>query len=536
MKIVLSTVILLFLIVVPIVTSHISAPQRTPASTTIYDYESEQDEVSLQKIKKILETQKINNIEDLLSYLNTAFPQFMERHTFVFDSRSLHGSSYKNPRAIVYGKSANFILTFNGSPDQEGFQKLEVAQFNQKKKTYDFIEIEFSSSKSPGYSISKPGGPGGICLQCHINNKPIWDTYDIWPGVYGSIDEEPLRASQKFLPNIPVSNSLYLDGEKNMWLEFLQIRLKHPRYKWLPIPLSKDNSLYDQQGKVFFPNTELSVKLTRNNFPRIMNDIKKNKHKFSKDIVSQVLFSFDCRRVDDESVKKAIEVLKVRYQESILAIENKLKSRMIDVLLRYSKAPYFNRNLLLNFLAFRQDVKNMQASEGFQITSDSNLNQIITKEISTVLLCLEKTYPNMDSSYPKEWKACFEKHKTPELDKINLTTFYQWLYKKNLASAKSRANRIAISAAIFESHQLGLSTDSWSTLQFGEQDYSTGSGIEESLFRNGFAQIFNRTEAFGGKNAFGEFVLKSGLEPQSAFLSEQEIKTYCKDLVTSTGL
>src|SRR5256885_17060270 len=55
---------------------------------------------------------------------STLFP-YTTLFRSVFESRSLQGASPENPRVILFGPDARFIVTFNGSPAQRGFRSEE---------------------------------------------------------------------------------------------------------------------------------------------------------------------------------------------------------------------------------------------------------------------------------------------------------------------------------------------------------------------------------------------------------------------------
>src|SRR5256885_10047748 len=70
---------------------------------------------------------------------STLFP-----YTTLFrSSRSLQGASPENPRVILYGPDARFIVTFNGSPAQRGFRAVETMEFEDASKEFRLRELLF---------------------------------------------------------------------------------------------------------------------------------------------------------------------------------------------------------------------------------------------------------------------------------------------------------------------------------------------------------------------------------------------------------
>lgn len=98
--------------------------ERLPAQSayeyTADDFTPSPEDLSFQELSGILQKERFSKIEDLLQYLNTHKPEYMSHYSLAFGSRSLHQSSKQNPRAIVYGKRANFIISFNGEPSRLG--------------------------------------------------------------------------------------------------------------------------------------------------------------------------------------------------------------------------------------------------------------------------------------------------------------------------------------------------------------------------------------------------------------------------------
>ena len=75
----------------------------------------------------------ISTIDQVLPHLPA---EFLENYTLAYDSRSLHESSPDFPRVILFGNNAKLILTFNGSPDQRGYQNLEIMQFREEARVF----------------------------------------------------------------------------------------------------------------------------------------------------------------------------------------------------------------------------------------------------------------------------------------------------------------------------------------------------------------------------------------------------------------
>lgn len=189
--------------------------QTTRPSETLREPAGTSSDLTFPELVSILERYKFSRIQDLLRYLASpegGKAEYLSHHTFGFHSKSLHASSPENPRAIVYGVTGEFIITFNGHKSQEAFEMLETVEFDRKTRSFQFREIKFTNderlrgNKPPfafsnsgaaemPFTISPVGGPTsadfpqGKCLQCHTNSRPIWESYNQWPGFYGGDDD-----------------------------------------------------------------------------------------------------------------------------------------------------------------------------------------------------------------------------------------------------------------------------------------------------------------------------------------------------------
>lgn len=130
------------------------------------------------------------SLEDVLQLVPK---EFYDNYVLVYRSRSLQDASPLYPRAVVFGRSAKFIMAFNGHEKQKGYNNLEIIQFREKEFRWEFREITFIDGKTPVVSEPNPKK----CLECHqspkrvgIDPRPNWEPYNFWPGVYASVDSK----------------------------------------------------------------------------------------------------------------------------------------------------------------------------------------------------------------------------------------------------------------------------------------------------------------------------------------------------------
>jgi hypothetical protein len=159
-----------------------------------------------------LREHQVHSVEGLLALL----PASMRSHyVLLFASRSRQSASFENPRAILYGDDAQFIVTFNGAPDQHGFEAVEIAQFKPDTQRFELHEIRFSPQAATPIEYSAANPPQ--CLACHGSPaRTLWDSAPLWPGAYGERYLQPLSAP-----------------EKAGIAKFLQQQPSHPRYQML---------------------------------------------------------------------------------------------------------------------------------------------------------------------------------------------------------------------------------------------------------------------------------------------------------------
>lgn len=250
-----------------------SKPEDPPAPRSPSAYGevgalSGEGDLSFAEMKRILEEKRFEKIDDLLEYLSRTKPNYMSHYTLGYASRSLHESSKEHPRAIVFGETGRFIITFNGHPNQAAYDMLEVVEFNQRSKKFEYREIQFNDLGQLGgepFRISEVGGPGSKCLQCHTNSRPIWEAYPVWPGFYGADDDSPIGRSARGPALIPPKPGVAKD-----WEEFKRVGLNQGRYRYLS-PMAESRIF---AGYGVRPNSDLTELLTRMNMERIARLLK----------------------------------------------------------------------------------------------------------------------------------------------------------------------------------------------------------------------------------------------------------------------
>lgn len=199
------------------------------------------DEMSFEKLVALIDEQQITTIESVLERL----PKHMLDLNYVvmYRSRSLQEASPVAPRVITYTPTARFVLTFNGGdPRHFGAQTLELMQFRDSEKRFEFREIVFNKNGAPVISDANPGK----CLECHqspsrldVDPRPNWEPYNTWLGAFGSdngsLKTTPLLEDRRHrLRSTDMDVMLEQAREFEIFKEYVDnIAPTHPRYKYL---------------------------------------------------------------------------------------------------------------------------------------------------------------------------------------------------------------------------------------------------------------------------------------------------------------
>lgn len=239
---------------------------RAPASAPTVSYPT----LDFEKLYRTVH--KAESVEQALELLSRDYSEFLTSHTYMYDSLSLQEGSFAQPRTLVYGPDASFVFTFNGDKSQRGGYALETMEFDAQANRFLFREIAFKKEMNksdlkevPTQDVDERLSNEFVrvtksnptrCTQCHGENpNPIWETYFLWPGAYGSeddiltslfnrqeIENNPNYAAagldKKYLTSIGRQLKLKPgapDREVDGFRQFILKKLEHPRYRRLPM-------------------------------------------------------------------------------------------------------------------------------------------------------------------------------------------------------------------------------------------------------------------------------------------------------------
>lgn len=148
-------------------------------------------------IQKLIDKNKIQSIGQLLPVL----PLELRKNILViFESHSLQEASCENPRIILFSNNGLLSLAFNGSPTQEGFESLEIQEFDLQSRSFLYQEKVFAEDLSLRKQVDslrakatatdrklfRQGLNPSRCLSCHhADPRPNWEAYEHWPQTLG---------------------------------------------------------------------------------------------------------------------------------------------------------------------------------------------------------------------------------------------------------------------------------------------------------------------------------------------------------------
>lgn len=149
---------------------------------------TQESDLKFSDIQSLIERCGIRSNEELVPRL----PQSYRKHfTLMHQSRALFGPSVSAgfPRVISFGKDAKLIVAFNGDPSRPGHNTLEAIEFDSTAARFTMHRVDFPGKESKDKArFHAPNPP--VCLSCHgMDPKPLWESYDLWPGAYGANDD-----------------------------------------------------------------------------------------------------------------------------------------------------------------------------------------------------------------------------------------------------------------------------------------------------------------------------------------------------------
>ena len=226
------------------------------------------------QLEDLIQKKSVQSITDLVPLLPV---EFRKNFTFVYKSRSPFKDSISPlfPRVVLFSADARQVLTFTGEPNKPGYDYLEMMTFSDKTSDFHFSIYELPNALKSGKVLT---AQEKNCNRCHGEDpRPINDSYPLWPGFYGSIQD-----------TFPAQSKVGRAEHEN-YLQFLKTNAHSGVYKDLIYPKGspvspyldpKNFSVEKREGNLndfrFLPNTRLGMALTELNRKRIYRKLSQS--------------------------------------------------------------------------------------------------------------------------------------------------------------------------------------------------------------------------------------------------------------------
>jgi hypothetical protein len=207
---------------------------------------------------------------DSISELIPLLPAELRRNfTFVYDSRSPFRSSISPdyPRVILFTDDARLVLTFIGDEQKPGADLLEILSFDDRAAGFEPKSYLLPVAQRRNEQLS-PAATN--CGQCHgADPRPIFDSYPLWPGFYGSVYDTFSRDRLGVVEEKRYRHFLATSAQAGVYRD-LMFSKGSPVSPYLdPRRLANGTLRIDYRTMTFLPNARLGMALTELNRKRI---------------------------------------------------------------------------------------------------------------------------------------------------------------------------------------------------------------------------------------------------------------------------
>jgi hypothetical protein len=257
---------------------------------------------------------------DSIAELVPLLPEELRKNfTFVYDSRSpfKSGITGEYPRVILFTDDARLVLTFIGDERQPGFDLLETMAFDYEKTKFDLHAYLLPAGERRSW---RPSPEEARCARCHgADARPIFDSYPLWPGYYGSVqDTFPRdRIGQKEGRNYA---AFAAGNAKAGVYKDLIYPAGTPVSPYLDPRLFKDNTIeLDPKLFPYLPNARLGIALTELNRQRIYRKLSAGEGFAAneKRMLSMLLECHPGDRPDRAAMKAIADALKIENADRL---------------------------------------------------------------------------------------------------------------------------------------------------------------------------------------------------------------------------
>ena len=145
--------------------------------------------INYEEFLKVAEKPEVTDVNSFLAQLPAKSMSLVGlAHTSL--SLQKEGINPEFPGVIRGTADGKIIFRYVCNPDSELKSNIEIMRFDETSQEFKFSSIHFNKEKKE--IIENPQE----CLTCHqVNNgvaitRPVWSSYPLWPGMYGSVDDD----------------------------------------------------------------------------------------------------------------------------------------------------------------------------------------------------------------------------------------------------------------------------------------------------------------------------------------------------------
>lgn len=152
----------------------------------------------------------VQSVDELLPLLPR---ELRASFTLVHHSRSPGGGgpeaerafSPAHPRLILSSRDARLLLALSGRPDRPGGDVVEALRFEPSRRAFVLSRFVLPQAVARDPKLAAEAAGNGddnpaACLHCHGDDpRPIFDSYPLWPGFYGSRHDSFVEGSPELL-------------------------------------------------------------------------------------------------------------------------------------------------------------------------------------------------------------------------------------------------------------------------------------------------------------------------------------------------
>lgn len=158
------------------------------------------DDLSLEDLRRLIKEKNVKSIDELVPHLKNN----RRLWTGAFRSESIReeNTSCKKPRIISFSSSGELMLAWvacRENEDEKPYPDCEVLEVMENKNGKSkVIEFSFPGNQHKNLEQKAPLENQQMCLRCHGKNpSPIFESYNAWPGVFGSSSRNGIDVIQE---------------------------------------------------------------------------------------------------------------------------------------------------------------------------------------------------------------------------------------------------------------------------------------------------------------------------------------------------